>query len=166
MNEKKIAWLLRIAIICIGLFGIAVCAFWWPFSISLTSEVGLAYDKADVTVAETVEFWVQFIFYEAVSIPCFVILIIAWLVTIRISRGKFLDLNTCRLINIAAKILYIDLIIFLIGNVIFRILEWNVYAVVYYLLAAVGLAMAICMTAVSYYVRKSAQLKEETEGLI
>ena len=126
----------------------------------------MVYDKADITIAETVEFWVQFIFYEAVSMPCFVILIIAWLVTLRISRGKFFDTDTCRLINIAARILYIDLIIFLIGNVVFRFLEWNVYAIVYYLLSAVGLAMAICMTVISYYVRKSAQLKEEIEGLI
>lgn len=165
MNDKKVAWLLRAAIIIVGLFGITVCAFWWPFSISL-SALGVDGSLTLMTGEQMAEFWSQFAFYQAVSLPCFAILVLAWLVTNRISKGQFFALSTAKLINIAALILYIDLAIFLIGNLVFMFLKWNTFAIMYYFLAAIGCAVAICMSIIAYFVKRSAELKEETEGII
>ncbi|MDE7348352.1 MAG: hypothetical protein K2N53_01665, partial [Clostridia bacterium] len=82
MNDKKVAWLLRTAIIIVGLFGITVCAFWWPFSISL-SALGVDGSLTLMTGEQMAEFWSQFAFYQAASLPCFAILVLAWLVTNR-----------------------------------------------------------------------------------
>ncbi|MDE6473567.1 MAG: DUF2975 domain-containing protein [Clostridia bacterium] len=165
MNDKKVAWLLRVAIIIVGLFGITVCAFWWPFSISL-SAIGIDKSLASITGEQMVEFWLQFAFYQAASLPCFVILVFAWLVTNRISKGQFFALSTAKFINISALMLYIDLGIFLIGNLVFMFLNWNTFAIMYYFLAAIGFAVAICMSIIAYFVKRSAELKEETEGII
>ncbi|MDE6210973.1 MAG: DUF2975 domain-containing protein [Clostridia bacterium] len=165
MNDKKVAWLLRTAIIIVGLFGLTVCAFWWPFSISL-STMGVDSSLSSLTDAQTAEFWSQFAFYMAVSLPCFAILVIAWIVTNRIHNGQFFALSTAKLINIAALILYIDLGVFLIGNLVFMFLEWNTFAIIYYFLAAIGFAVAICMSIIAYFVKRSAELKEETEGIV
>ncbi|MDE7191675.1 MAG: DUF2975 domain-containing protein [Clostridia bacterium] len=165
MNDKKVAWLLRTAIIIVGLFGITVCAFWWPFSISL-SAIGIDKSLASITGEQMAEFWSQFAFYQATSLPCFVILVFAWLVTNRISKGQFFAISTAKLINISALILYIDLGIFLIGNLVFMFLNWNTFAIMYYFLAAIGFAVAICMSIIAYFVKRSAELKEETEGII
>ena len=165
MNDKQISWALRSAIILVGIFGLAMCAFYWPLSISLTA-VGVSPDPIEVTKAQTIEYYVQFAFYEAVSLPCFAILIIAWLVTNRISKGQFFDLSTAKLIRISSWILFIDLLVFFIGNLIFMFLEWNVFAIIYYFLGAIGVAVALCMSVIAYYVKKSAILKEETEGII
>ncbi len=165
MNDKKVAWLLRTAIIIVGLFGLTVCAFWWPFSISL-SVIGIDTGLNAMTQQQMVEFWLQFAFYQAVSLPCFALLVFAWLVTNRIHNGQFFALSTARLINVAALILYIDLGVFLIGNLVFMFLEWNTFAIIYYFLAAIGFAVAICMSIIAYFVKKSADLKEETEGIV
>ncbi len=98
--------------------------------------------------------------------PCFALLVFAWLVTNRIHNGQFFALSTARLINVAALILYIDLGVFLIGNLVFMFLEWNTFAIIYYFLAAIGFAVAICMSIIAYFVKKSADLKEETEGIV
>ena len=52
MNDKKVAWLLRTAIIIVGLFGLTVCAFWWPFSISL-STMGVDSSLSSLTDANS-----------------------------------------------------------------------------------------------------------------
>ena len=165
MNDKKVAWLLRIAIILVGIFGVAVCAFWWPFSISMTA-VGISPDLGSITQAQSVEFYTQFVFYEVVSLPCFAILVFAWLVTNRVFKGQFFELATAKLIRIASWILYIELFIFFIGNLVFMFLKWNDFATMYYFLGAIGVAVALCMSVIAHYVEKSARLKEETEGII
>ena len=86
--------------------------------------------------------------------------------TNRIYKGQFFSSSTAKMINIAALILYIDLGVFLIGNLVFRFLEWNTFAIIYYFLAAIGFAVAIFMSVTAYYVKKSAELKEETEGIV
>ncbi|MDE5756725.1 MAG: DUF2975 domain-containing protein [Clostridia bacterium] len=167
MDDKKVTWLLRTAIILVGLFGVAICAFWWPFSTTMTTfGINTIIDMDRVTEAQMVEFWVQFVFYQAVSLPCFAILVFAWLVTNRISKGQFFEFDTAKLIRIASWILYIDLIIFFIGNLVFMFLKWNDFAIIYYFLGAIGVAVALCMSVIAYYVKKSAELKEETEGIV
>ena len=167
MDDKRVAWLLRSAIILVGIFGIAVCAFWWPFSISATTYgINTIIDMDRVTQAQIVEFWLQFVFYQVVSLPCFAILVFAWLVTNRIYKGQFFNLDTAKLIRIASWILYIDLLIFFIGNLIFMFMKWNDFAIIYYFLGAIGVAVALCMSVIAYYVKKSAILKEETEGIV
>ena len=167
MNDKKISWMLRSAIILVGIFGVAICAFWWPFSASMTTfGINTIIDMDRVTGAQLAEFWVQFAFYQVVSLPCFAILVLAWLVTNRIFKGQFFELGTAKLIRTASLILYIDLLIFFIGNLVFMFLKWNDFAIIYYFLGAIGVAVALCMSVIAYYVKKSAELKEETEGIV
>ncbi|MDE6276227.1 MAG: hypothetical protein K2M75_06805 [Clostridia bacterium] len=154
MDDKKVSWILRSAIILVGIFGVAVCAFWWPFSISLTA-VGIAQDNPPITSAQSIEFWVQFVFYQLVSLPCFAILVLAWLVTNRIYAGEFLHLSTFKLIKTASLILFIDLVVYFIGNLVFTFLKWNDFAIIYYFLGAIGVAVALCMSVIAHFIKKS-----------
>lgn len=163
MKNSLIAVLVRVVIVVIAACGLAVCAFWYPFSISL-SVMGVV--DAVPTVAQNVQMWTQLVFYWLVSLPCFGILVLAWLMTNSMKKEAFFNERNVKLAKISALILFVDLLAFLIGNVVFLILGWNDYAIIYFILFAIGLGGAILVKVFEQYMKKAVQMQEDTEGLI
>lgn len=163
MTSKSLFFWVRCSIVIVALCGLTVCAFWYPFSISL-SVMGVV--DAVPTVAQNVQMWTQLVFYWLVSLPCFVILVLAWLMTNLMKKEKFFNEKNIKLANISAIILFADLAAFLIGNVVFLILGWNDYAIIYFMLFAIGLGVALLIKVFEQYMKKAVQMQEETEGLI
>ncbi len=163
MKNSLIANLIRSVIIVIAICGLLVCAFWYPFSISL-SVIGVV--DAKPTQMQNIQMWSQIIFYWMVSIPCFVILVLSWLITNSMKKENFISNNNVKMLKICSLILLTDLMVFLIGNVIFLILGWNVYAIVYFMLFAIGIGIVILIKVFEQHLKKVVQMQEDIEGLI
>lgn len=163
MKDKRMAFIARGAIIIIGLCGLIMCAFWYPFE---TSIFLLRFTPEPFTCAENVRYWTQLIFYWATSIPCFCILMIFWKVSDAIKKDEMFSYRIAKIIKKATIILFVDIVVFLIGNIIFTCLGWNAFAIVYFIISAIGIAFVEGLIIFSYYITKAAKLKEETEGLI
>lgn len=163
MNSNKITIVLRISIIIIALCGAVMCAFWYPFSISLTA-IGVT--NATPTLEQTIKFWVQLVFYWFVSIPCFFILALLWYMSVIFNKEGFFSEKIIKATKIEIITLLIDLAIFLIGNIVFAILGWNDFAIIYYLITVIGLVVVGFFYVFIYIIKKGIQMKEEIEGTI
>lgn len=163
MKTSLFSFIAKTAIIIAAACGLLMCTLWYPFSISLTTMGPVA---ASPTAAQTTEMWVQLIFYWGVSLPCFAILAIAWKVSSAIKRDELFSYNVAKRIKICAVILFADLAAFIAGNIIFMALGWNDFAIVYFVIAAVGAAVACLFLIAAHYIYSAANLQQETEGMI
>ncbi len=163
MKTSKHSAAVKAEIIVVGLCGLIICALWYPFSISLSTMgvVGIA-----PTLENNVQMWTQLAFYWFVSIPCFVILAVAWKISDAIKKGEAFSCRVAELIKKCAKILLWDVVLFLIGNLVFVFLGWNYYALIYFIVAAVGIVIVSFLSVLSHYVKNAAVLKEEVDGTI
>ena len=158
MTEKALCFWVRCAIVAMAICGVCVCIFWYPYSVSLTTE--------KIQGAKTAAYWLQLTFYWLISLPCFAILFIGWKITTEMKSGSlFLETNA-KAVKTAVQILFTDIAVFLIGNVIFLFLGWNVFAFVYLFIAVIGLIIGVFMAILSHYLYKAAELQEECEGTI
>ncbi len=163
MNTFKLSLLVKGAIIALGLCGLFMCVVWYPFSISL-SAMGVV--SANPSLSQNIELWTQLIFYWVVSVPCFIVLIFAWKITGSIKNDEVFSHKVVNLIKKCAAVLVIDIVVFLVGNIIFLAVGWNDFAIVYFMIAVVGLIIVSVLLTLSHFAEKAVELKEETEGLI
>ena len=162
MKNKATLLIFRIGIILFALVGIVLCAFYYPFIIGVTSRTTLP----DMTDSVNVEFYAQLIFYWLASLPCFAILVIAWHISSSIKSNDMFSLKNVRLLKLSATILLADLCAFLIGNLFFFFLGYNDFAVVYFLISVIGLAIAALLFVASHYVEKATAMKTEVAFMI
>ena len=73
MNEKRLAFLMRAAIILIGVCGTLFCVFWLPISFGERDLTAFSWQEL-----QKVENWTQYTFHWVVSVPCFWLLVLAW----------------------------------------------------------------------------------------
>ena len=163
MTAKSLFFWVRFSIVIIALCGLTVCALWYPYSFSLIKIGLLASELSELT---SIQSWGLLSFYWAVSIPCFVILIIAWKISVYIKTEQLFTIKVANMIKLCALILLIDLGIFLIGNIIFLLLKINDFAIIYFFLIIGGLVLSILLSVLSYYVAKAAELKEISDGTV
>ena len=163
MTAKSLFFWVRFSIVIIALCGLTVCALWYPYSFSLI-KIGLL--GSELSELTSIQRWGLLSFYWAVSIPCFVILIIAWKISVYIKTEQLFTIKVANMIKLCALILLIDLGIFLIGNIIFLLLKINDFAIIYFFLIIGGLVLSILLSVLSYYVAKAAELKEISDGTV
>ena len=166
MYETALSYFAKSAILLAGVCGLAVCVFWYPFSISLTTfgvgvEGGLS-----ATIALNVQFWTQLVFYWLTALPCFSVLFFGWKIATAIKKNTVFTAKTARNFRIAAWILFIDIAVYLLGNIITFALGWNDYALVYFFLVLAGLAIAVILAVAAHFVGRAAALQEEAEGTL
>ena len=164
MDHRGLSLIVKADIIIIGICGVLMCAVWYPFSISLTA-IGISSDVAP-TASERLAFWLQLSFYWITSLPCFLILVIAWTVSSEIKKDNALSNAVMKKVKTQGMILLADIAVFLIGNIVFLLLGWNDFAVIYFIFIAIGLVFVSGLYVLWHYIKVGVQLKEETEGLI
>jgi hypothetical protein len=160
MTGKALCFWVRCAIIAMAICGVCVCAFWYPFSISLTT------DGLQETGTQAGVFWVQLIFYWLISLPCFAVLCIGWKITSALKEERLFVVENATLVKTAVHILFVDIAVFLVGNVVFLALGWNDFVFLYLFFAIIGLVVAVFLAILSHYLYKAAELQEENEGTI
>lgn len=146
MTNLKI---IRINLIIIAVIGLLICGIWYPFSISLGSWIN------GITNTPS---YIQLIFYWGCSIPCFVILFLLYKVTL--TKGNILNSFITNL-NTSKKILTISLIIFLIGNIFFMVLNQNDFAVLYFIITLLGVAVVSIFNILINSIKYVVSLEEE-----
>lgn len=151
MTEKSLCFWIRCAIIAVALFGIAVCAVWIPISVINSPKAAC---------------WIQRVFYWLTAAPCFVVLVLGWMVSMQMKKGELFREKTAKLIQLATVILFVDILVFFLGTLVFFLLDWNGLLFLYSLIAVVGMFVVLFLAVVSHYVLKAAVLQEESEGTI
>lgn len=155
MNEKMLSRLTRLAILLIGVCGVLSCLLWVPISTENATLRALPW--------RSYSFLIQYVFHWCVSLPCFLLLGLAWRVTANMNcDGLFMEENA-RYVGRAAVILIFDDLAFLIGNVIFAALGWNRWLTLHIPVAVTGLVLAIFMYVLSQYLARAAALQEESD---
>ena len=96
MNPRTMSFMVKISTILVAMFGIIICAFWYPFSLSLSITGPV---NSPLTFVQKVEFYSQLIFFWIASIPCFVILLYAWRFGSAINRDEVFCVRTVSIIN-------------------------------------------------------------------
>ena len=158
MNEKRLAFLMRAAIILIGMCGTLFCIFWLPISFGERELTAFSWQEL-----QKVENWTQYTFHWVVSVPCFWLLVLAWGVASDMQKGRlFIEKNTLR-VKQATVILLVDILLFLAGNIVFAVLGWNKLFILQLFAATIGLIVAILLFVLSQYLMKAANLQEECD---
>ena len=155
MKEKTLCTLTRIAIVIIGICGLLSCFLWIPLSIGGGTLQNLPWQSSD--------FLVQYIFHWIVSLPCFVLLFFAWKIASSMNNGKLFSKKNALYVSYASIILVIDIIFFLIGNVVFALLGWSNWLALHILVAVIGLVVSVFMYILSKYLIRAAVLQEESD---
>lgn len=159
MNNKKLALLIKLALMLITLGGIFICGFIYIFTFSLYS-----YSVTDQTLASA---WM--IFLLSVSLPCFVLIFYLYKVANLLQNDNLFSIKAADLLKQAALILFFDGIALLIGTIILGAMNYADYAgivlySIFWSIAAIVVSLALF---VAYKcTHKAAQLEEDCEGLI
>ena len=158
--NSRFSFIVKLSIIFIGICGLAMCCFWYPFLLAL-SAMSFALPMQNVV------FITQLLFYIAVSVPCFVILGIGWKIAGAIKRETVFTRRTARMLRKCATILTVDEIVFIVGNIILCILGWNKGIVAaLFMIGTIGIVVVIALSILSRYVSEAAELREVAEGTI
>ena len=84
----------------------------------------------------------------------------------QMKKGELFREKTAKLIQWATVILFVDIIVFFVGTLMFFLLKWNELIFLYSLVAVVGMFVVLFLAVVSHYISKAAVLQEESEGTI
>lgn len=133
--------IIRISLVLIFLFGIFVCAYWYPQNASVSARL-ILYRPENIPLNALVIYRSQLAFYRAVSVPCFIVVILGFKGTMIAEKEGEFSIRTAKLLFKMALILFIASIVFIIGTVVFGILEWNDYALFYYAIGGVGMGIS------------------------
>lgn len=150
MTEKVLLRGMRFIIILMGICGIAFDIFLVPITCAETYRG---------TAAELI----QWIYQCAVSLPCFWLLILAWRVAKEMERGRVFVAENAIRIQRAAIALTASVAAFLFGKILFFALGWNTELLIHLIIAIMGITFTIIMMALSHYIRRAAELQEETD---
>lgn len=166
MNPKFMSFIIKASIILMALFGLTICAVWYPLVISFTTK-GISPDLDPTTTAQYIEYYTQLAFYWATSLPCFIILACFWKIGNAIKKNLLFTTKTAKTITTCVRILLVDLIVFIIGNLSFIFIGWSLYFefiyVIYLAIAVIGLIITGCLAILSHFVTQGALLKEEVD---
>lgn len=142
--------LIRTALVFIFLIGIVICLYWYPLSITISTGIPiLDYDESVITLQENVEFYTQLFFYWAVSLPCFAVVLMGFIETVRAKNGR-----SANIFFKSALILFISSVVFIIGNLIFMILGRNMFAGLYFIVGGMGMVLSAGLYTIHKYLSR------------
>ena len=156
MEQKSLARWLRIILIGVGLCGLAVHFFIIP-----------SYGQAIVLANSEFShyYWPWLIFLLASGIPCYMVLVFGWKIAGKIGRDQSFSYENARYLKWIAYLAAGDALFFFLGNLVLACLNMNHPAVILCSLIVVfaGVAVAVAAAALSHFVKKAADLQEQSE---
>ena len=155
MSKKSLYFLVRVAIVVVALCGVCICGGLYPFLVSLNGLDGVS----DIVM------WSQLIFYWIASVPCFIILDIAWRISSSIKSELFTHKNA-KLLKNGAILLFADSIFFFIGNFLFMLMGYNPFAIAFFMLVVIAMIASLALGVVGYYVTQATTIREENESYV
>ncbi|MCH5204313.1 MAG: DUF2975 domain-containing protein [Oscillospiraceae bacterium] len=159
--------LIRVFLVFVFFVGILICAWWYPFSLTITTGFFVPdLEENDISFNMYTEFYSQLAFYWSVSIPCFVVVMLGFRGTVIAKKEGAFSIRSAKTLFKMALILFIASVVFLIGNVIFMMLKWNVFAILYFIVGGMGLVISGVLYAGHKYLVNASQLKEENDSIL
>jgi len=155
MKAKKLSVIFKFVIILLALFGVAVCAAWYPLSLRPVKQASGA-----------AAYWVMLALDWLASLPCFAILAMGWHLTGKVKREDFFTVRNASILKLCAFLLLGAVAFFAVCNAIFWIVRWQSFDMVGTMLFVFGLVFAALAFAASYYVGEAVRYKNDSEGLI
>ena len=150
MVEKSLLCLVRITIVVMAICGIAFNIFLVPMT---ATDIG---NNEIAIVIQCISQWI-------ISIPCFGVLILAWIISSNMKIGRLFTFENAKRIKQASILLSISIIGFIIAKVLFYCLGWNKELIVHIIIIIVGLTILVMMMLLSYYIYNAAELQEESD---
>ena len=154
MNNERVSCIIRVSVVLLFILGIIMCAFWYPMFVSLSTKNII---PAHITLEEKMWYWSELIFYWLSSVPCFVILIIMWKISIDVIKMNYNPI--IKELKLVIIILIIDISVFLIGNASLSILGWDPYYFIYYAFCVIGLIVTSIFYIIYLLVKRIIELK-------
>lgn len=168
MKNRFLITCSRVAIVFLALVGLCICFWWYPFSISL-GTVGLAPGElggAALDTAQAVAFWVQLVFAWLTSLPCFAALALLFKSTVYAGRDEFFTGRNAGVYRAISVIIFIDSMALIAGNTLFMLLKWSPFALIYYVIGALGVIFSLASYLAYRYLESAAAIKEENDSII
>ena len=150
MSEKVLFRAMKLIIILMGICGIAFDVFLVPLTVA---------EKYDGTVEELI----QWIYQCIISVPCFWILCLAWKICNDMAKGRLFTFENANRIYKSSIALLVSVLVFLIGKVVFFLLGWNRELLIHSIIAVMGITFLIIFNALAHYIRRAAELQEESD---
>jgi hypothetical protein len=159
MSSKTLCAMIRAAVIAVTLCGLAACFYILP-------EFGKIIITAIPEYANYYFYWL--IFLWVVAAPCFAILALIWKVSTAVKRDLVFTDLTARRIKISAIILFCDISIFIVGNILLLLFGMSHIGVLLLsvFLDVFGVSLAVLAAVLSRYITKAAVLQEEALNTI
>ncbi len=159
MNKISISFFIKLSIIAVGVIGIAVCLFWFPFD----GEFSGSHTEL---ISETA-YYLRLGFYLACTLPCFIILGIGWALTADIKSENEFSLPAAKKFRAVFFLLFFDCLFFLFGNFLLILLGLHSsFVLIYIALGIVGIILSFLSYVLSVYILKAEKIKEENESII
>ena len=163
MSKKQLCLLLRLCIIALGLCTLIFGGVWYPASFGLVDISFIHKTSLEISV---VQIWFMLVIFWITAVPCLYLLICSWRISTAIKIEKLFSLETAKRLKNMAMLFVVDLGVFFVANIIFTIIGINEFALLHFALVIVGLVITVALSAISYYITKATEIKEENEGTI
>ena len=157
INLKSISIWMKVLIIGFAICGIAVFGFGLhEIGVSFAENLGEPY--GDYVLPWEILFWVT-------AIPCYIVLVICWLVSNRIKKDLTFSNENARHFKWISILAGVDTVIFFVGNFIFLFLNMSHPGIFLVSLVVdfVGFAIAVGAALLSRLISKAAQLQDEID---
>lgn len=156
MKQENIAKWLKAIVIGTALFGVGIYGYVIP-----TWGRVIVYNNPEFSD----RFFPWLIFLWITAIPCYIALIFAWKIFTQIGKNNSFSYVNAKYFKHITRLALSDTVYFLLGN--FVLLMWNKshpgVFLASFLVAFVGVAIAVLCIALSHLVYKAAQMNEENE---
>jgi len=158
MSSKTLSALVRSAVLFAAICGIIACVSLPSFGSSIVSSFP---DQSHLYIPWLVFLWLT-------SLPLFMLLTQIWKISTAIKNETVFTLQTARIVRFCAFILFGTSAFFILGNVLFLLIDMSHPGVLFLALIAdvFVIALAVLLAVLSRYLTKAAALQEEADGFI
>ena len=164
MSSRTLSTLIRIAVIFMGLCGIAICAYFLPSAAgggSIINPDSMDYEKFRRAIPWLIFLWVT-------ALPWFAILGLVWKVAGAVEKEQVFTFKVAKWVKAAAILIFIDCAVFFAVSAVFAVLQMSEPPIAMMAIMATmfGVSIGIAVATLSRYLTKAAVLQKENEGTL
>lgn len=139
---------IRSALVLVFLFGIFICC-WYPFVVAVSSGMPfMDYIETEITLEMNIEIYTKLLFYWILSLPCFAVVVMGFIDTVFARKYGTFNIKSEKILFKMALILFISSVIYIIGNIFFMLLGWNLSPLYFTSEPSIPLGLFYCIIGV------------------
>lgn len=150
---------MKVAVALIALCGTAICAAGFPAAVYVA--VGKLFEPWSREFTLCYSFELAFLLLSA--LPCYAIVVYLWKTSELIGRGRLFCDSAVKYFAASARLLFVDVIFFLVGNLVFYFIGANCWLWLYLFLDVCAVAVALVFVMVSKCLKEAAILQDESD---